>query len=201
MIDAPQSPRTVNCRIHGFGRWPLIAGRHRVGLASYLTQQQQALRLQREVVQRVAAQVTAFLHEPENQLRLVSLVQGLPTLDRDKQRGILSELLPYQRVFEELVLLDRQGHEQIRISRSKPVSTTLGHRAGADEFVIPQTSGRVYYSPVRFEETTGEPLMTIAVPLLDARTGLVDGVLASEVRIRTIWDLIAGIHVSPGQSI
>ncbi|HEX9869894.1 MAG TPA: hypothetical protein VGC99_15100 [Candidatus Tectomicrobia bacterium] len=33
---------------------------------SYITQQQQALRLQREVAQRVAAQVTAFLHEPEN---------------------------------------------------------------------------------------------------------------------------------------
>jgi hypothetical protein len=37
--------------------------------------------------------------------------------------------------------------------------------------------------------------------MLDARTGLVDGVLASEVRIRTIWDLIAGIRVSPGQSV
>jgi tryptophanyl-tRNA synthetase len=50
---------------------------------SHITQQQQALRLQREVAQRVAAQVGAFLHEPENQLRLVSQVGGLPKPDRD----------------------------------------------------------------------------------------------------------------------
>jgi len=168
---------------------------------SYITQEQQALRLQREVAQRVAAQVSAFLHEPENQLRFVSQVEGLPKLDRDKQRGILSELLPYQRVFEELVLLDHKGHEQIRVSRNRPAPTVLGDRAETDEFVIPQTRGQVYYSPIRFEATTGEPLMSIAVPLLDARTGLVDGVLASEVRIRAIWDLIAGIRVSPGQSV
>jgi len=43
--------------------------------------------------------------------------------------------------------------------------------------------------------------MTIAVPLLDTRTGLIDGVLVSEVRIKTIWDLIAGIQVSPGQTV
>jgi HAMP domain-containing protein len=104
-------------------------------------------------------------------------------------------------VFEELVLLNREGHEHIRVSRSQPDPTTLGDRAGTDAFVIPQTRGQVYYSPIRFEATTGEPLMSIAIPLVDARTGLVDGVLAAELRIRPIWDLIAGIRVSPGQTV
>jgi methyl-accepting chemotaxis protein len=77
----------------------------------------------------------------------------------------------------------------------------VGDHARADDFVIPQTSGQVYYSPVRFEEIRGEPLITIAVPLPDARTGLVDGVLVSEVRMKTIWELMADIRIGPGQNV
>jgi methyl-accepting chemotaxis protein len=168
---------------------------------SFTTQQQQAFNLQREVAQRVATQVTAFFEELENELGLTSQVQGLQGLDRDRQHSILTELLLYQDVFEALVLLDSEGQEQIHLSRTGLTSLDLGDRAEADEFVVPQTSGQVYYSPVRFEETTGEPLMTIAVPLLDARTGLVDGVLVSEVRIKRIWNLIADVRVSEGQSV
>jgi hypothetical protein len=56
--------------------------------------------------------------ELENELRVVGKVQGLARLDRDKQHSVLSELLLYQHVFEELVLLDSQGQEQTRVSRS-----------------------------------------------------------------------------------
>ena len=76
-----------------------------------------------------------------------------------------------------------------------------GNRAKADEFVIPQTSGQTYYSPVHFDETTGEPFITIAVPLFDVRTGLVDGVLVSEVHLQKIWDLVMGLQIGPGQSV
>ena len=168
---------------------------------SFTTQQQQALNLQREVAQRVSTQVTAFFEERENEVRLVSQVQGLQDLDRDRQHNVLSELLLYEDLFEALVLLDSQGQEQIYLSRLGLAPTDLGDRAEADEFVIPQTSGQVYYSPVRFEESTGEPLMTIAVPLLNARTGLVDAVLVSEVRIKKIWDLIADARVDKGQRV
>jgi signal transduction histidine kinase len=167
---------------------------------SFTTQERQALNLQREVARRVATEVTAFFEERENELRLVSKVQVLPGLDRNEQHSIL-KLLMSQDVFEDLVLLDSQGREQIHLSRLGLSSTGLGNPAEADEFVIPHTSDQVYYGPVRFDETTGEPFMTIAVPLLDVRTGLADGVLVSEVRIKKIWDLIADIRVSKGQSV
>ncbi len=43
--------------------------------------------------------------------------------------------------------------------------------------------------------------MIIAVPLHDVRTGLVNGVLASQVRLQRIWDLIMNLQTSPGQSV
>jgi signal transduction histidine kinase/CheY-like chemotaxis protein/HPt (histidine-containing phosphotransfer) domain-containing protein len=167
----------------------------------YAVQQQQALHLQREVTQRIATQVTAFFTELENTLRIVSKVQGVSGLDQARQHSILSEWLWYQRVFDALILLDRQGQERAHVSRSRLVSSHLGDRFQADEFVIPQTTNQVYYSPVWFEAHRGEPLMTIAVPLPDVRTSLVEGVLVAEVRLKTIWDLIASIQVGPGQSV
>ena len=167
---------------------------------SFTTQQQQALDMQREVAQRVSTQVTALFEGLENDLRLTSQVQGLQKLDRDRQSGVLSELLSYHDVFEELALLDSKGQEQIHLSRASFASELLD-RSKAEEFTASQTNDQTYYSPVRFEETTGEPLMTIAVPLLDARTGQAAGVLVSEVRIKKIWDLIAEVQVSKGQSV
>jgi PAS domain S-box-containing protein len=168
---------------------------------SFNVQTQQALNFQRQVAHRVAVQVAAFFQRLEDELDLVSQVQGLHQLDRDQQRILLSRLLSYQDVFEELILLDSQGREQVYLSRLGLTPPTLSNRARADEFVIPQTTGQVYYSPIHFDETSGEPLMTIAAPLSDARTGSVEGVLVAEARIKRIWELIAGIQVEPGQSV
>jgi PAS domain S-box-containing protein len=168
---------------------------------SFAVQRQQALSSQRQVAQRVAIQVTAFFQKLEDELRLVSQVQGLHGLDRDQQRALLSRQLAYQDVFEELVLLDSQGQEQIVLSRLGLTPTTLNSRASADEFVIPQTTNQAYYSPIHLDQTSGEPLMTIAVPLSDARTGLVEGVLVAKARIKKIWQLVADIQLEPGQSV
>jgi two-component system cell cycle sensor histidine kinase/response regulator CckA len=167
---------------------------------SFTTQERQALNVQREVAQRVAAEVRTFFEGLENELHLVSRAQASPGLSRNEQRNILT-LLMSQHAVGDLILLDSQGQEQIHLSRLSLTPTDLGEYAGADEFIIPQTSGEIYYSPVRFDEVTGEPSMTIAVPLLDVRTGTADGVLVSEIRVKEIWDLIADIRVSPGQSI
>jgi signal transduction histidine kinase len=168
---------------------------------SFTVQEQQALDLQHEVAHRVSVQVTTFFEELESQLRLVGQVQGLHGLGRDEQRDILSRLLSYQDVFDELVLLDSEGNEQIHLSRLSLPSTVPRDRSEADEFVAPYTSGEVYYGPVRFDEITGEPSMIIAMPLFDVRTGLVDEILVSEVRIKKIWDLIAGVQLRRGQSV
>ena len=168
---------------------------------SFIIQQQEALNLQREVAQRVSTQVTAFFSELENELRLISQVQGLPKLDQARQKSILTELLSSQDVFDALILLDSQGQELVRVTRLSATSTKLGDRAQADEFVKPKTSGQTYYSPVEFDKTTGEPLMTIAVPLVEVRTGLVEAVLVADTRIKKIWDLMANLRLNAGQSV
>jgi len=168
---------------------------------SFTAQERQALYLQRHVVQHVTAQVTAFFQELENELGIVSQAEGLHGLNRDQQRVLLSQLLAYQGVFDELVLLDDRGQEQLFLSRLGLPPSALKNRSRAEEFAIPKTTGRAYYSPMRFDQVTREPLMTISVPALDARTGLLGGVLVSVVRVKKIWDMMAEVQVEPGQSV
>jgi len=167
---------------------------------SFISQEQQALNLQREVARRVAAEATTFFAQLENELRLVSKAQVLPGLDQNEQRNLLT-LLKSSHAFEELVLLDSQGQEQIHVSRQGHFSINGNDYADVNEYFVSRASDEVYCSPVRFDENSGEPLMTVAIPLLNVRTGLVDGVLTAVVRLKKIWNLIADVRVSPGQSV
>src|SRR5580765_4190710 len=164
---------------------------------SYSVQQEQALQLQRQVAQRVSAEVRAFFSELENELRVVGRIQGLSRLDPNQQSRILSELLLLESAFEELTLVDGQDHELAHASRSRLESSGHTQRAGVAD---PPTSGQIYYSAVRFEQESGEPLITIGVPLLDARTGKLDAMFIGEIRMKTIWDLIADVRLSPSQT-
>jgi GAF domain-containing protein/HAMP domain-containing protein len=168
---------------------------------SFTVVQQQALILQQEAARRVASQVTAFFQELENELRFTVQTRRLRELDQDDQRSVLSNLLAYQSAFDEFHLLDSQGQEEVGVYRIGLAATALGDRSQADEFVIPQTTGQIYFGPVRYDQITNEPVMTIAIPMIDLRTGSADGVLVSVARIKKVWDLIAGVQVSQGQSV
>jgi hypothetical protein len=113
----------------GLAVGPLLVVGGILAWQSFSTQQQQALHLQQQVAQRVAAEVAAFFNELENSLRLVCKVGGLRQLKKDQQASILSKLLSYQVFLEGLVLLDSRGKEQISLSRFNLPSGELGNRS------------------------------------------------------------------------
>ena len=180
----------------GLALGPLLVVGLIVGWQSAVVQQAQALELQSEVAQRAATQASAFIQELENELQVTIQVQNLLSLDYEQQRTVLSKLQSYKDVFDDLTLLDGQGQELARVSQRTTVGEAgLGDRSQAPEFTTPMTSGETYYSFVRFDEETGEPFMTMAVPIVDVRTGTAEGVLVADIRMKAIWDLIADIHV------
>jgi putative methionine-R-sulfoxide reductase with GAF domain len=185
----------------GLAIGPLLLVGVILGWQSFTSLQQQALILQQEAAKRVTSQVAAFFQELENELRFTVQTQHLEELDQDQQRSVLSNLFAYEKAFDELHLLNAQGQEQVSVYRIGLASTTTVDRSKADEFVIPKTTQQVYYGPVRYDQVTNEPLMTISVPVINLRTGSLEGVLVSVARIKKVWDLIAGIQVGEGQSV
>ncbi|HXV43330.1 MAG TPA: cache domain-containing protein, partial [Anaerolineae bacterium] len=173
---------------------------------SFAAERVQALDLQQQVAQRVAVEIESFLLEVENDLRLLAReIRDLEQPDRAQQLSLLLTAFnsgPYRQAYEGFALLDIQGQEQLRVSQTEIIpATELGSRAGADEFEEPKASRKTYFGPIEFDQTTGEPLMTIAIPLFEPRSVELNGVLVTKMRFKTVGDLISTVQVGGNQTI
>jgi PAS domain S-box-containing protein len=166
----------------------------------------QFLQQQDEISERALGRITDYFHNIDDQLGMVAGANNTMGLDRDRQKKILSGLCSYRNeyhghIYDVLILLDKNGRELARVGRNKvyarkdPVEMT-----GADEFRLPMKDGKVYYSPVTFDRSTGEPSMTIGMPMTDVRTGQPDGVLVAGIGLKDIWGIVAGLQVGSAGS-
>jgi len=174
---------------------PLLVVGYDTGRRTLETQRQQAISLQQEIVRRVANEVETFIFAREEELRLLVDVQGLRTLETDQQRALLRSLARRQDVYSEIFLIDETG--QTVVFESPITLSAQGTTASYVEsaiFGIPRGSGRTYYSSVQIDNETGEPFMTIAIPLIDLATNEFDGVLAANFRFRPMWTLMEDIR-------
>lgn len=159
---------------------------------SFSTLEEEAIRSQGQEARVAATEIESFIQGRENQLRLVSEVRSIGTLNQAEQQTILSGLLAYDSAYQELALLNADGDEVVRVSRSESFAPDeLGNRSIDDAFVQPRDTGQTYFSEVRFDEVVREPLITIAVPIINLTSGQTNHVLVAEFRFRPIWDLIA----------
>ena len=166
---------------------------------SFLTDQRRAIDLQSELALRISTQVASYMQIQENALNELIQVRGLSDLDHEQQTKLLSELLFFTDAFDDLTLLSRNGIEQIVVSRTNIVDQ-LRDRSTAPEFTIPKAKSQIYYSPVQFNEETGEPFLFISVPITDIRTGAVINVLVANVRFKPVWDLLARMPLGEGSN-
>lgn len=181
--------------IIGLAIGPLLLVGIILALQSFAVQQEQAVALQHEVAAREASQVFDFIQGLEHELEMVINVQGLATLPLEQQKTALSALLLYHNAFNRIFLLDNQGQELVGVSREGIITKEdLGNRAEAIEFIVPMTTGKVYYRAVRTDPKTGEPLMMIAVPVVNLRSGAVDSVLIADFRFKAVQDLITNFE-------
>jgi signal transduction histidine kinase len=141
-----------------------------------------------------------------NDLRLrANEIRDLEQPDRAQRLSLLLGAFntgPYRLVYEEFSLLDGQGQEQLRVSQTEVIpSGELGSRAGTAEFEEPKASRQTYFGPIEFDQTTSEPLMTIALPLFQPRSVQLNGVLVTKIRFKKVGDLISTVGVSGNQTI
>ena len=70
--------------------------------------------------------------------------------------------------------------------------------AGADHssetFFTAARAGKTYYGPIIFPSDSLEPRIVISVPI-EAFAGEVVGVLAADVNVRYVWEVVQGIDV------
>jgi signal transduction histidine kinase len=106
----------------------------------------------------------------------------------------LHTLLKNVPAIRDVFAIGLDGHEFIRLSR---IGASLPHQqmdhAKAPYFTAAR-AGQTSFGPVSFPEDSFEPRIVIAVPIEPFR-GEVLGVLAAEVNVRYVWDVIQEIHI------
>ena len=162
------------------------------GMGLYSTYQESKaalLNLQREKAGAAASRIDAYVQEIEHQLGWMRLPQIGPA-SADQRRIDYLKLLRQVPAITDVSLLDRKGHEQLRVSRlgMDVVSSRTDY---SDDARFTQTkSGKTYLSTVYFRKET-EPYMTIAIPGI----GEGAGITVAEVNLKFIWDVISRIKI------
>jgi signal transduction histidine kinase len=86
------------------------------------------------------------------------------------------------------------GREQLRASRIGPSVAHANAEYSTNPFFIAARSGRPYFGPISFPADSLEPRMVMSVPI-EAYAGDISGVLAAEVNVRYVWDVVQAIHI------
>jgi len=86
------------------------------------------------------------------------------------------------------------GREQFRESRIAPSVPNTNANHSSDAFFTAARAGKIYFGPVIFPPDSLEPRILISVPI-EPFPGEVMGVLAAQVNVRYVWEVVQGIHI------
>ena len=164
-------------------------------LLIFIQERQRSISSQQELVAKEAAITVANSVRGEyEELEVVVGVSDLLSLSQEEQRAVLSGLLGFDPHFRQLVLLDSQERELVRVSRLAEVaSRPLSDRVESDWFAQVRQGNR-YISPVYVDEASSEPMVVVAVAVTDV-FGDFQGALMVEVTLKFMWDLVDSLEI------
>lgn len=181
----------------GLATIPLILIGSVLGYRNFQTQRQEAIDTQQARGDQIATEIETIVEKLELNLSFLVEVRRLPELTTDEQEQLLRETRFFETSFDELILLDANGQVTQRVSRFG--GSSVDDLSAEDKFNIPATQRTTYYGAIEFDPNTGEPLMTIAVPI-EARDQFL-GVLVAETRIKAIQDVIVRLEINDSEDI
>jgi GAF domain-containing protein/anti-sigma regulatory factor (Ser/Thr protein kinase) len=156
---------------------------------SYHEARDAAIRLQHEKADAAAQRIDDYITEIEKQIGWTTATQwaSSPIDQRRFDYGRLQRQVP---AITELIQLDGQGHEQLKVSRLAMDVQDSRADYSADPRFTEALAKKVWFGPVYFRKES-EPYMTMSV----AQSGRNAGVTVAEVNLKLIWDVITGIKI------
>lgn len=181
----------------GLATIPLIIVGILLAQRNYAIVSGHAIGMQSEVAQRVAKDVKDFIGTHEKELLVLTKIRNVLLQDKEEQLLALTGLMASQNTYRELSVLDPNGDEVVRIGTLRAYTDDeLQSRAGMPEFEAARASGQIYYSPVQFDEATGESYLVIAVPSFDVQSGQFAGVLVANISFNPVWDMMSSVRMA-----
>ena len=154
----------------------------------YQENRRASIEVQHEKAEAAAQRIESFVREIERQVGWVAQAQWA-SLPVDQRRFDYVRLLRQVPAITELVQIDRQGREQLKVSRLSMDVVGSGADLSREPAFVGAMASRVWFGPVYFRKES-EPYMTMAV----AHGGR-GGVTVAEINLKLIWDVISQIKV------
>ncbi len=148
------------------------------------------------IAQNAANSVKNFITEKLDIIKSTIRLTDLITADPGDQELILDKMLGYEPSFRQLVLFDQELKESARASRLSSVSSgQFAEQVNDWLFSKVKTDlAEAYISPVYINKTTAEPMLMVALPIVDVLKNF-QGVVVGEISLKTIWDLVGGLKI------
>ena len=150
------------------------------------------IRVQQEKADAAAQRIEEFIEEIERQIGWTTHAQWSAE-PLDQRRFDYVRLLRQVPAITEISELDRDGKEQLKVSRLAIDSVGSGQDFSQAPAFIEARAHKVWFSPVYFRKSS-EPYMTLAM----ARAGRNAGVTVAEVNLKLIWDVITALKIGQG---
>jgi two-component system NtrC family sensor kinase len=156
---------------------------------SYDEAKRSAVRVQQEKAQAAADRIDQFIAEIEQQMGWTTHAEWART-PLDQRRYDFIRLLRQAPAITELIQVDGDGREQLKLSRLEPESVGSGVDYSKDERFAKAIASKTWFGPVYFRRGS-EPYITIAI----AHAGRKPGVTIAEVNLKFIWDVVTQIRI------
>ena len=161
---------------------------------NFQTQREIIAGRQQLIAKEAANTVAGFVQVKFSLLEAAVKLGDPASVSRTEQKRILAKLLGLQPAFRQIVLLDSQEQEIVKISRlSRAASGRLTDRIG-DEAFTQVKQGNRYIGSVYVDEVTNEPLVIVASPVTGI-FGDFQGTLMAEVNLKFMWDLVDRLKI------
>ncbi|MDH3973278.1 MAG: cache domain-containing protein [Deltaproteobacteria bacterium] len=168
----------------------------------YLSHKIHIAKIQRLMSNVALQKINNYLDQQRVLLLSTIKATNIIKLNQYEKENILSMLLSstinkeYGKVFQDLILLDEKGFEEVHVSRTEIfIQSDLIDLSGNPGYQAIMAGAEIHYEPVYFEKGTGEPLLIVSLPLKDVRLRQIKGVLIAHIRMRYMWDVIAKIEI------
>jgi two-component system, NtrC family, sensor kinase len=148
-----------------------------------------AVRVQQEKALAAAERVAQFVGAIESQMGWTTRAEWARVV-QDQRRHDLIRLLRQAPAITDVLFIDGDGREQLRLSRLEPDVVGGGADLSADPRFARAVADRAWYGPVYFQRGS-EPYMTLSI----AHAGPHPGVTSANVNLKLIWDVITAIRV------
>jgi signal transduction histidine kinase len=176
----------------GIATIPLIAIFIILNIQSVSFFERQSIALNQEISYRFQEEIERFILELETNILILDDFYHFVLLDTEELRDIFLQLLQREQQYQEISLIAIDGQELLHLSRTQVyLKDDLGNYSTDSLFLQTVQTGETAFGLVTFDETIREPILPMAIPLHDLRTGLIAKILIVKLRFKPIWDLLA----------